>query len=483
MRQAMVKYQSLVGDNHDLLRRLIPCYEVWRFFVEEHAQKKGRGLRLLFELLNAVPDHSNLTVKDYIETIEGISFSEKEVSKFWKLLQDHNWTLTDEQSSHFTLNDLLTLDRGWMPFEINEPGCLKAFYRAFNVIFDTSQTLDVQFIKRLHHLAGNEVQGINYHHPDYKIRGNIGDFRQITAMKLGLLKTNASRKGLIEFFEENHPNRFLILEIISNNTIIGHLKINLTSVQLIRNYIKRQPTIQKGMVLISDEFDFLEYFDGDHDNIEMLFNMFQTDPYLSHLLISIGKSQTNDELANCIYYYIEHPVNSFSISFLSHQPGNAGPDIVKQLDIEVSGYINEYEKLSSKSSSWLEKVKAIDWFVHQFETCHPFLDLNVRVSALLVLHLLYREKMPLSIVDANIFNYYSAKQRVKSIIEGMNHFAELIKTKQLFGFCSEDFLIFLQGDRKFCGFLTYFNECTLIEEDSRKEQPQLSYSSSLKTFS
>lgn len=194
------EYQLVANQDLDTLRLAIPPQEIWRFFVDGYRQAQDIELDGFFDL--GVLNHP-IRANYYNFSLDKIQYTQA-VTSDWHRLMKH--LHIDEQSAELiTVKELLQFNKGWFLCERREKGCLKAFYRAFHVIFESHQSLDLPFILRLHRLVTAGVENTNYakYAKDKGVRTGAIRNNSKQHMVFGLTSSNTSKEGLFELLQQD----------------------------------------------------------------------------------------------------------------------------------------------------------------------------------------------------------------------------------------------------------------------------------------
>ena len=478
--QVMADFNSLAGSSCQALRLLIPPNEVWRFFVEKRVQRYGRHLALA-PSFNIFPmgtsddrDPRNYTVKQYIEKIEKLKMSDPGAlrrSRLWKDLRKRKWRLDPEICQFVTLRELLALDRGWIPFEVNEPGYMRGVVTAFQEIFKLDRSLDLDFIEHLHGLATGNVKGTGYGE-ELSGRGEIRTDK--SEMRFLLTKNCASMEGIKEFLEHGHPQQWVEFNLFEQHECVGTILVNGESLKAIRDFVKIHEAKAQGINIGESNPKIKKYCQPSGvESVAEFLKIITSNSELKSIVMALGKEQDNETLANFLYQCIEHRSDNVQLIFLSSQ-ASAEVSVAEVLAGDIQSNIDQYAKSIESALSPREKVRAIVKFIQACELVHPFKDANGRTFCMLLINfLLMKEGFPPAILfDSNHLNLYSQEEMVSAVVKGMSHTIQLIREGQLFDVKTDDILRELQSRDAFLPMLNYFKEVVAIEEKGRQQQPQ-----------
>lgn len=463
-------YEEDAGSNPDRLRALIPPHEIWRLFVEARIQKSGR--RLKSENVFKNPKVYKTTIKEFMESTEGVNFSDQtdwDKSILWQVLKKKYWELTPKQCSELTLNDLLLLDKAWIPFEMNESNYFKAMYTAFNEIFNPSHHLSTHFIKTLQHLSVNNVKGTNFDiYP-----GDIGRFRTCRETAFLLTKNCASPSGIYEFLAKNRPQLSIYLRVFEKSECIGMINLNRDSLKLIREYVRKQDLIAQKKPVYEGKFDFAPYCLT--NDLAKFINIIKTRPDMMSLIAHIGHTATDLEASKVMYETVKKTNPDNDLFFVSDQFDAENEDYAAELDLKINSYIANYNTAITNSKTPMHKLDAIIDFVQDCELLHPFYDANGRTFCMLLLnYLLITQGFPLAVlIDSNKFNLFSKQEMREELLDSMENTFVLMEEKKLFGVDTEELLKALKANPKFEEFSRYFEEIVGIEVGNRGERKAL----------
>lgn len=379
-----------------------PLLEVWRFFIDGEYQKTDPLLQNCLDLMiNPLTDEDlSLPLKDFLkkEKVFQIKYGEKIRNVEWEHFLRRCSHINDVKSCSLPLRTVLKIKNGWLKFEKDEPGYLKAILKGFLYSLDYKQSLNTKFICHLHDLVIKEVKNTTYDkdHSDYY----IGAFRRYTDVQFGLAKNNSTPAGISEIIKKmNNGHSYLYLwlgkpgdgryMISSLNDIKKHIPDFIESYQL-----------NKAELMIKDVPPLvLESISGQDD---------------SDLMSIIGGcSKLKFELPN---------------------PEKWCPKFIDTYNTDIIKAKNNDEK----------KLKVIVTLIRDLEQLHPFLDGNCRVFCMILLnHLLVKNKFPPAILsNPNCFDGYDIESLIDQVIDGMERSLQLLheKDSELFGVRTKEIL-------------------------------------------
>lgn len=199
LNNVLKEYQLVANQDPDTLRLAIHPQEIWRFFVDGYRQAEDMDVNTYFDL--GVLKHP-IRANYYNFSLDKIQYTKAVTSDWGDLIKRLH---LKEQTAEITVKELLQFNQGWFLCERREKGCLKAFYRAFNVIFEQHQTLNLAFILRLHALATAGVENTNYTQKLKDKEARVGTIRNNPESKMafGLASANASKEGLFELVQQD----------------------------------------------------------------------------------------------------------------------------------------------------------------------------------------------------------------------------------------------------------------------------------------
>jgi hypothetical protein len=452
------EYRLLADSSPTELRKKIPSEEIWRFFIDGHKQKQGRGLSnnelfveqpqpFFWGLFYKAP--IDLTVNEYVKTIEKATHPWD--SALNHVLWTNDWSLNEDERNKYTLRDLLNLDKAWLPFEQNEPGYLKALYTAFTRIFDFSEEITVDFIKTLHQLATQEVALNNF-----KEKGvdKKGAFRFSDTGSFGLATSNFSPDGLqelVERLETGSP------ETYKNNIYISFYFGAGTRFNINHDFIVTLKELQTKTTELKDvDLEIFRKFSAN----TLAFR------YIQKTLKSLIHTKTNAEIATVLYKEAQRCGMGITMELKSTQPDKSN----ETLESEMHTLIANYQTAISKALSAEDKLLAIISFIQTCEQLHPFIDGNCRVFCMLLLnHLLLRNGFPLVILDdPNRLDGFSTQEIMNELLQGMSNTLDLIKNGVLYDIRTSAVISMLES-KYFLSQLDYFRTAVNIEEEARTE--------------
>jgi hypothetical protein len=200
LNKVLKEYQLVANQDPDTLRLALPSQEIWRFFVDGYRQSEDMDVNTYFDL--GVLKHP-IRANYYNFSLDKIQYTNA-VTSDWRDLIKH-LHLDEQIAEKVTVKELLLFNQGWFLCERREKGCLKAFYRAFNVIFEQHHTLDLAFILRLHALATAGVENTNYAKKLKDKEARVGTLRANPKchMAYGLIPSNTSKEGLFELLQQD----------------------------------------------------------------------------------------------------------------------------------------------------------------------------------------------------------------------------------------------------------------------------------------
>lgn len=433
------KYQQIANSSPIELRMNIPSSELWRFFIDGEIQKLGRellkqGLFASYSKADSFLEQTELdfTVSEYITFMEeGDLFG----SELKTVLTENDWILNEQECNTYTLRDILNLDQAWIPFERNEPGYLKALYKAFSRIFDLSNEITTDFILELHKLATQEVKLDSF---NKKSKENVfinkkGEFRFGDLSYFGVCPDNFSRNGFHELIMQWKKNCLQDISIgIYFNTGF-YFEVN-------HKFFTKLEDIQKC-----------------NTNIPY--------PQLKKLL----RAKNDLEVSDALYRMAQSQHHGNYIKYDMYLQSRQSENTNEVLNNKVKDLITIYQDNISKAKSAEEKLLVIISFIQSCEQLHPFFDGNCRVFCMLLLnHLLIKNGFPLVILDdPNKLDGFSKKEIMNELIKGMENTFKLIENHTLYDVNTNDVIQLLESKEYFSNLLNYFREATQIEDEAR----------------
>lgn len=458
-------YKNIANQDPLTLKQAIAPHEVWRFFIDGHLQT-GRGLADGDFFKNKA--HLDLTVKEYIEQQEKITLTNEEdyhISPLWQFLNNKQWRLTPSECALFSLQDLLALDRGWLPFEVNEPGYIKALLQAYQMIFNFSVDVDQDFIKGLHRLATAGVQHTEYEDGEDDKPGEyrkaesayfrFGDaivtknaFEQILTQENSTARTHSSSISInLSFFNQ------------TDGLSIGAININHESIAAIKKYIE-DLEYNKENGITDYHFPLRKYCDS-HDILTFISEI-KNNPLITDILMKLGKKENISEIAQYLAQLISTPSSLYSFNLESCQPNKPR----RTLTDEMKKSMDACKIMIDSAGIQQEKLLAIIRHIQYCERLHPFIDGNTRTFTMLYMnHLLLRHGFPPVILDnPNKMGTSSDKEALALVLDGMENSLRLAKGEKLFGVETNKILAFLSSRPHLNDKLAYFKEVIAIEE-------------------
>ncbi len=433
----LAAYNKIAHQDPIQLKQLLPAQEIWRFFIDGCLQN-GRGLAkgLYFQ-----SSHIDLTIKQYIETQEKIKLDDKKAwlqSPLWQFLLAHHWQLSANEAATLTLKDLLGLDRGWLPFEANEPGYIKALVGAFQTIFDFSTHVDNAFIKKMHALAISQVKHTEY---EEEWDDNPDEFRSNSRAYFRFSNTKVTEAFVKQIIEQNHSHLSIHLTISDPElqTNIARFPINQESMHVMREYLADEKNKQE--------------IDSESYRLAM------------ELLTKLSVTTNATELAHCLWELITNPSPGHTFALESFQPDKPHYTLTKTME----RFLEIYNLAISAATTPLDKLHAIIRVVQASERLHPFKDANTRTFSMLILnHLLLRNGFPPAILlNPNQMGTSSDLEALELVLDGMENTLKLAKGEKLFSVDTSEILNFLQSHDYLADKFSYFNEVISIEQNSR----------------
>jgi len=449
----LAEYQAMAEANPDLLRQKIPADEVWRFYIDGNKQPTGRDLRsgLYFQSITTqnIVDPRTYTINEYKIKQENIEPAELEnsynASDLHKFLGRKEWRLTEDELAHFTLMDLLHLDKAWLPFERTEPGYLKALYQAHQQLFNFTQALNVAFIKQLHDLATDQVENLNTEKNSLK----ESEFRG-QRIHFGLTDENATVKGLAAVLKNNNPKIVIEIGFFGSKP----LKITQEFLTKLRSYYQLHQKL--------DGFPFAEFCEVAELKAYQAMDM--ADSKLINKL-----AQTIDDQEAASYLHKDFTDNKKYGHYYLIRIASLDNDHDKRLTQALEKLIENFNTAIKAAVEAHDKLKLIVAFIQDCEHLHPFADANCRTFCMLLLnHLLMKHSFPPAILaDPNRFDAFSNAELVEEVIQGMQNTLTLIKEGQLFNVNTDAVVNYLASKPYLKPSLDYFKQTVAIETQAR----------------
>lgn len=372
-----------------------------------------------------------------------------------------------EEFWRFFVDGCLQKEENWQGFEKREPGYLEAMFFASTLMFDLSQPLTIEYIRKLHELAMTGVVNTNYH----KKNINVG-FREVpnNSIVFGVLSKdensnvyNATQAGIAEFLTRN-----------KTNDSGQHIAVDMDEKSLQRRYYLSWDCINelvkncKNINSIYEKndliFSILLKYSSEQlkKHIAEIDNLFLESHYefINEIINSDGSPE---QVAKCIYVQMSKKHKNFNFYVRSHQLEEDEGILEDQID----NYILEYE-LNVKNANPMIKLKAIISLIQQCEQLHPFGDGNGRTFCMLLLnHFLLKNGFPMVILDdSNRFDLFSEAELLNEIINGMQNTVELLQKKKLY---DVDTLDVLNAMGVQSSEYRYFNDLMLEMTEQMKE--------------
>jgi|GEM_PF-1437139 len=451
----LAEYKAMAEANPDLLRQKIPADEVWRFYIDGNKQAAGRNLQSgpQFQKITSLNifamDPRTYTINEYKIIEEKIKPTELKnsylKSNLDQFLSDNRWRLTEDELAHFTLMDLLHLDKAWLPFEKTEPGYLKAMYQAHQQLFDFTQTLDVDFIKQLRRTATDQVKNLNKE----KNTPKESEFRG-ERIHFGLTDESATVEGIAAVLKNNNPK--IVIEIGFDGKTPS-LKITQEFLTKLREYYQTQHKL--------DGFPFADFCEGnalqEHDARLM---------ERCELIRKLAKTSTNYDVVNYLY----QSLNDWKVGYCYQlQIASLDTDQNNHLTQALEKLVENFNTAIKAAVEAHDKLKLIVAFIQGCEHLHPFADANCRTFCMLLInHLLMKHGFPPAILaDPNRFDAYSPAELVEEVIQGMQNTLTLIKEGQLFNVNTDAVANYLAAKPYLKPSLDYFKQTVAIETQAR----------------
>ncbi len=447
-------YQTVAGSNPQKLRGKISPTEVWRFFIDGFRQRNVRDLKsaaVFKKPLFYIHNPLDITVSHYITTVEKIDIKKAETSHVVNMIKQYfGWSLSDEQIEQLTLQNLLDLDRGWFPYELNEQGYLKAMHHGFSVIFDFSHDLNLDFIKLLHVMVTNGVSGTLFDSAEQK----TGEFRQES--DTGPRITYHSKAGVKSFVSQMRDNNeaYKDMSIIFNFYNKFIFDINNTVLRLV----------------LSKEF---QDSDNETKRIKLLsfYKNAEIPDQIEGLIAELMLIKNVDDFSEFLSTYIKEQDKTFHIHLLNNQSNKD----TKKLELLITFLLNRYKKSIAESKSPLDKLVAIIDFIQDCERTHPFIDANTRTFSMLLLNrLLMNNGFPLAMLDnPNLFGSLLSREELGGeIITGMQNTFDLIKNGYLQGVNTDELFELIHSKSSLAKNADYFLTVCELERRERNHVPR-----------
>lgn len=404
------EYKQLADSNPFRLRKLLPADDVWRFFVEKSVQQNGRNLKKVYpfsELHTELSHLKKMTLSDYIRNRELLVFPEMiGSSKLHKTLKAKKWTFPSEAYETLTLEDMLLVDKGWIPFETNEPGYFASLYDAFDTIFDFTYPFNLDWILKLHTICMRKTHGTNYDSTQ-----QMHHFRNCF-MHFGLAASNTTQLGLQELLDKTATNKHAIGFSCDNI----YIEITPAFLKDIRdNYFQLRINLQKLKALLQ------KHSGGQKEPSATLVHAFRSalDSFLG------SDQQFTQELFKLICE--PSPLKFFYRGYASDNS-----DVIQT---EMAQLLKVLEDKLAQTTLMEEKLKAMVQFTHECAIVHPLRDGNTRtLYTCMFNHLLMQHGFPLCLLDNfNIFEGHTVEELYAACLHGMQNTFELIKKGKLFG--------------------------------------------------
>ncbi len=458
IRHLMASYEHIAKQNPLTLKQVIDPQEVWRFFIDGQLQN-GRGL--IEGNFFKDPTHLHLTVKDYIEQVEGIEIKNEDnysASPLWQFMQSKQWSLKPVTAETLTLKEILALDRGWLPFEINEPGYIRALIAAYHIIFNFDVELNNQFIKHLHALATAGVKQTEYGDGD---GGKPGEFRKDESAYFKFGKIVPSDAAITQIYERDHSPISFCLTFFDpeDGMSSGSIRINRESIQSIRQYVSDKKYSQgRGITHFS-----LRKFCESHDMIEFL-RQIKENKDIEAVLIALGETTDDKDVVNCLGKLLNTPIMLYSFNLESFQPLKTRRTLTETMD----RYLDVYRESLAVAITPIDKLLAIIRFIQACERLHPFIDANTRTFSMLLLnHLLMRNGFPpVILTNPNLLGLTSDQEALGLIVEGMENTLQLAQGHSLFNVDTRDILDFLGSNKNSQEQFVYFQEVMAMAKEN-----------------
>lgn len=457
-------YQGQAQSDPDVLRRLIPAEEVWRIFIDGDMQASGRQMRdtpmlnnkkqrSLFSPRRALFD---LTINDYLkevehcEKVDEFSYIQTQLGR---LLTKESWLLTQEMRANLSLNDILALDKGWIPFEINEPDYLKALIETFNSIFTRrSELLSTQLIMDLHQQAVRGVKNTNYQYPDLP---GVRD----TSIGFTLLE-NSTEEGLRECVRRHD------------------LHSSISLVQRKKGGRDRQkfklPSCQSSSRLLKT---MLKELDDEPRKVILALADAKDDASYSSILFRHRRAGIDRSYVPQVRLFDFH----YRFLFSSHWDSDYGLESRRMrarkegIEARLNLLTHRFNRDIKNAVSPEDKLFFIVSYIQDCEQLHPFQDANCRTFCMVLLNfLLIQQGFPFVVLkDPNCFDMFSRRELMMEVVHGMRRTMELAEGKKnLFGFNMAPMLRFLKSKPFLRSqFLEPFEQLVRREEENRQAIP------------
>ena len=300
-----------------------------------------------------------------------------------------------EKIPNVSMPDVIHRHRGWLHFELIEPGYLLGVMSAQKYMLDLIKAdkkhITVNFIKQLHKLSVQGVKNTNYDANESK----AGEFR----------KTQ----------EESYRSIALINQVTS---LAGFKKLR-------ERILKGELAVK---ICFENKKNIHHYAEiKNEDSTEELYNEY------------IAKSNPDW----CVRLYglvptIPAPKASLFSCFTIF-PKSAAEDFFTKTLLK---YISKYEEEMSVAKAPLEKLHAIVNFIQLCEQAHLFADANCRTLCMNLLNFLLMTNgfPPAILTDPNRFDCYSVAELMDECIAGMDRALKITKGEKVFNVATFELL-------------------------------------------
>ena len=340
---------------------------------------------------------------------------------------------------------------------------MRACYNAFNEMFNCSEELTTNFIKKLQSVVAANVAGLNY---DKKSCANEqrNNFRSKSLISFGMNMDNTTISGLDELFLKNNPDNFVSVALQNE----GSIRLNSTVLTEIRDYCSKHKSFAKqDSSAVNDKLFLQKYCTS--LNMEKFTKSIYSNTELTKLLDALGTAKDNEEAIEILNRNILNCTDEgLQFSFESYQPDKTNAVLESEMEKLITKYMNEIAKAHKNET----KLEVIVDFIQSCFQLHPFLDTNCRTFPIFLLNnLLMKNGFPPAILEyPNKFVAYSKDELVSDVIKGMRNTLILAKDGKLFGYDSEKLINKLKSKPEFSDFAQTFNEATALENNHRTEK-------------
>lgn len=386
----LATFRDVANSDYDQLRALVPPEEMWRLFIDGIDQNHKEDVA------------KHLTNTSYL----------KELYRIQKTL------LTPEK-----IDEINRLNRGWITYECQEQGYLKAMFCGYQYAASTNDELSLDLIFTLHRYAMTNVERTNYSR--YVTVDKPGQIRSHSNCQFPISAANASYDGIMELLAEFTPHMsFCVNGMQVNGGTIPEFRDEKISIHAER-FKSQYPLYFSKLLLVNNRADLAKW----------IFNLLNDDD----IFVSLQSIQTSNTVETLTKYAQE--------------------------------YIDQAQQEFLAAKKPLDSLRAMVRFNQRMLRLHMFLDGHGRTFCMLLREYFARKyQLPMMILhQPSAYSACSLSELVDEHLDGMENVFKLIETGKLFNVSSTDLLLQLSVPNTFGVTAEYFHALTQMETESRME--------------